>query len=117
MTNPNLAVTLLSAQAPQPEDLPARGMLELTADDSGALRGTWRRELPNGLLADPVTVADPVFVHVPPAAALHLEAAAGAAVNGLLDSFADVEDVTARALDIVRAVLGAVDGRALTDAL
>ena len=95
-------------------DLPARGLLELfeLGTDGRVTTAVWRGEMADGSYAAPVTVPEPVFTYVHPSAEVDREAAAVAALDELFESFDDVEDIRARTVDMVRAVLAASDGAA-----
>lgn len=109
-----IAVTLLATSNPYVSPtLPARGLLELSeiGTDGTLISAVWRALAPDGSYGAPVEVDDPAFTYVHPGSGVDREAAATAALNDLLESFDDVEDISARALEMVRAVLAAADGR------
>lgn len=109
-----LAVTLIATSNPHITNLPQRGLLELCelGVDGRVVAAVWRATNEAGdPVGGPAQVSDPVFVYTHPGAQGARDAAATAALTDLLDSFDDIEDLNARALDIVRVVLGAVDGR------
>lgn len=109
-----IAVTLLATSNPYVSPtLPARGRLELfeLGTNGTLISAVWRALKPDGTYGAPVIVDDPAFTYVHPGSGVDREAAATAALNDLIESFDDVEDISARALDMVRAVLAAADGR------
>ncbi|MFC8921728.1 hypothetical protein [Cellulosimicrobium sp. NPDC057127] len=116
-----IAVTLTATSNPAlAPDLPARGLLDLfeISADGRDVTAVWRAQKADGSYAAPVVAPDPAFTYVHPGAEVDREAAGVAALVELFESFDDVEDIRSRALDMVRAVLSAADGRvaALSDA-
>ncbi|WP_251153763.1 hypothetical protein [Cellulosimicrobium sp. Marseille-Q4280] len=109
-----IAVTLLATSNPYvAPTLPARGLLELfeLGTNGTLISAVWRALKADGSYGAPVVVDDPAFTYVHPGVEVNHEVAATAALNDLLESFDDVEDLSARAPDMVRAVLAATDGR------
>lgn len=108
-----IAVTLLATSNPHvAPTLPARGLLEITAVGTRGemVSGTWTGLDADGAPGVPVAISDAVFTVANPGFGVDREAAATAALNDLLDSLDDVEDISARVPDMVRAVLDAADG-------
>jgi hypothetical protein len=109
-----IAVNLIATSNPYVSPtLPARGLLELSevGTDGTLVAAVWRALKPDGGYSAPVVVDDPAFTYIHPGAGVDREVAATAALNDLLESFDDVENISARALEMVRAVLAAADGR------